>query len=308
MRGRGGHRSGVARVNGILIVDKPKGFTSFDVIAKLRGMLRERRMGHGGTLDPMATGALPVFIGEATKLADRDPDNTKEYAATVRLGMKTDTGDVTGAVTAEGGARPSRETLEAALAAKTGEQLQLPPMYSAVKIGGKKLYEYARAGREVERKPRAVTIYAAALTAYDAAAGEFSMTVRCSKGTYIRTLAEDVCESAGAYGALSALRRAKSGSFSVGGAHTLEEIQAAADAGRTQSLLLAADALFSAYRRVELSGEPLRMFMNGVRFETALCASGAAPGESFRVYAADKFIGLAADDGGVFKKTLHYNG
>ncbi|MEA5049873.1 MAG: tRNA pseudouridine(55) synthase TruB [Oscillospiraceae bacterium] len=292
-------------MNGILVVDKPADFTSFDVVAKLRGMLRERRMGHGGTLDPMATGVLPVFIGEATKFADLDPDRTKTYRASVRLGIKTDTGDVTGTVTAVGGARPAREQLERALADCVGERMQLPPMYSAVKVNGKKLYEYARAGREVERTPRPVTIYGAALTGWSP--DEFSFEVRCSKGTYVRTLAEELCEGLGARGALSALCRTQSGSFSLGMAHTLGEVQLAAQTDAA-GLLLPPASLFAGLRRAELSGEPLRLFLNGVRFEAARVCADARGGEEFAVFSEEKFLGLARCEGGLFVKTVHYNG
>ncbi|MEG2083411.1 MAG: tRNA pseudouridine(55) synthase TruB, partial [Oscillospiraceae bacterium] len=197
-------------MNGIIIVDKPAGYTSFDVIAKLRGILGERRLGHGGTLDPMATGVLPVFAGNATKAVDFLPDETKRYTATVRLGILTDTGDITGTITEKSDKNCTLQELECALCSFVGAQKQVPPMYSAIKKDGKRLYELARKGKTVEREPRNIEITELRLVDFDESVREFAIDVLCSKGTYIRTLAEDIAASMGLVAALCALRRTMS--------------------------------------------------------------------------------------------------
>ena len=176
-------------MNGILLVDKPAGWTSHDVVAKLRGILRERRIGHSGTLDPMATGLLVVFVGKATKAVEFAEADRKRYIAGLRLGLVTDTQDTTGAALAEREASVSGGQLEEALASFRGEISQVPPMYSAVKVGGERLYKIARRGGEVERKARAVTIYKLECLGRDAG-GDVLLDVECSKGTYVRTLCE----------------------------------------------------------------------------------------------------------------------
>ena len=175
----------------ILPVDKPAGWTSFDVLAKLRGALGTRRLGHAGTLDPMATGVLAVFIGNATAAADRQPDHDKTYEATIRLGLRTDTGDVTGTALETAPVTVGEAELKAVLPQFMGRQMQLPPMYSAVKINGQPLYKAARKGQTVERTPRPITIYEITYLG-SPAPGDYTIRVSCSKGTYIRVLAEDI--------------------------------------------------------------------------------------------------------------------
>ena len=184
--------------NGIIIVDKPSGWTSQDVAAKLRGVFHERRIGHGGTLDPMATGVLPVFVGRATRAAEFMESAQKEYIAGLRLGMTTNTQDTSGETLQTAPVCVTRQELEAALKQFTGPIEQIPPMYSAIKIGGKKLYELARKGQEIERKPRPVTIYALELLDGDGA--DWTIRVRCSKGTYVRTLCHDIGAALGCGG------------------------------------------------------------------------------------------------------------
>ena len=200
-------------MNGILIVDKPQDFTSFDVVAKLRGILGERRLGHGGTLDPLATGVLPVFAGTATRAVDLLPRAAKRYTAHIRFGLRTDTGDLTGAVLAEDGRRPARAALEDAAASLLGAGEQIPPMYSAVRVQGKHLYELARAGKTVERAARPIEITRFDILDWDEGAGECTADIACSKGTYIRSLARDFGEAlqSGAY--LSALCRTRIGPY-----------------------------------------------------------------------------------------------
>ena len=184
--------------NGILIIDKPRGWTSMDVCAKLRGMFREKRVGHAGTLDPMATGVLPVFIGRATRAVEFAAGSDKEYIAGLKLGIITNTQDATGEILEERAVEVTRNQLLAALERFTGDIEQVPPMYSAVKINGKKLYELARKGKEVERRPRPVTIHTLELLEGAPPAGaDFALRVVCSKGTYVRTLCHDIGQALG---------------------------------------------------------------------------------------------------------------
>lgn len=218
-----------AALGGVLVVDKPEGWTSMDVCAKLRGVFHQKRVGHGGTLDPMATGVLPVFLGRATRAVEYVTEGEKEYVAGLRLGVTTNTQDTTGEVLEE---KPvpadARERLTAAAPRFMGDIEQIPPMYSAIKVQGKKLYELARKGVEVERKPRTVTIRA--LEVLDnRGEGDFGLRVVCSKGTYIRTLCHDMGQALGCGGCMSALRRTRVGRFPIGEAVTLDELVTADD-------------------------------------------------------------------------------
>lgn len=260
--------------NGILIIDKPAGWTSMDVCAKVRGILREKRVGHGGTLDPMATGVLPVFVGRATKAVEFAENGRKEYLAGLRLGLTTDTQDVTGTALETRPVTAGREELEAALAGFRGDIQQIPPMYSAVKVQGKKLYELARRGKEVERKPRPVTIYE--LELLEAESGtDFRLRCLCSKGTYIRTLCHDIGEALGCGGALYSLRRTMAAGFTLADAVTLEDVQE-----RGEALLRPLDSLFSQYPAVTLRspGQEKR-----VRCGNPITLPGATEG-TYRVY------------------------
>ena len=251
--------------NGIIIIDKPAGWTSMDVCAKLRGIFHEKRVGHAGTLDPMATGVLPVFLGRATRAVEFAEQTGKEYLAGLRLGLVTDTQDVTGRVLEERPVTCAPAEVEAALAAFRGEILQVPPMYSAVKIGGKKLYELARKGREVERKPRPVTIHALELLERTGA-GDYLLRVRCSKGTYVRTLCHDVGAALGCGGTLSALRRTEAAGFGLDRAVRLEDVQAAADRGEAERLLLPVDAYFRDHPALTVGPREERAARNGAAF------------------------------------------
>lgn len=230
--------------NGILIIDKPAGWTSMDVCAKLRGMFHEKRVGHGGTLDPMATGVLPVFLGRATRAVEFAADSDKEYIAGLKLGVVTNTQDTTGEVLEERPVDVTRDQLWKALARFTGDIEQVPPMYSAIKINGKKLYELARKGKEVERKPRPVTVHALELLGWPDAGEDFPLRVECSKGTYVRTLCHDIGQALGCGGCMATLRRVKAAGFTLQDAVTLEAVQAAVDRGEGGSLPLPVDAYF----------------------------------------------------------------
>ena len=263
-------------LNGIILVDKPCDWTSHDVVGKLRGILHERRIGHSGTLDPMATGLLVVFIGRATRAVEFAEADSKEYIAGLRLGVSTDTQDTTGNALKTSDSVPSRPELEQALCVFKGEISQIPPMYSAIKVGGKKLYELARRGESVERKPRKVTIEKLDIVGEND--GDYILDVVCSKGTYIRTLCNDIGESLGCGGCMNSLRRVKAGAFSIEQAHTIDEIQAAADNGELDGILIPVDRLFSAYPALKVSEAAEKKLRNGNIIKLA------APNGTYRVY------------------------
>ncbi len=279
-------------MNGILLIDKPSGWTSHDVVAKLRGILGERRIGHAGTLDPMATGLLVVFVGRATRAVQFAESQEKEYFAHFRFGIVTDTQDISGNILQSSGKTITKQELCAVLPEFTGEIRQIPPMYSAVKLKGKKLYELARQGLEVEREKRSVTIKKLELEGE--IEGDFLLRIVCSKGTYIRTLCHDIGQRLGVGGALSALRREKSGSFSVSDAYTMEEIADYAQKDSLEGCFLPADSLFTEYEALTLSEQQKKKCLCGNSFEIS-----AAEG-TYRVYGDDgSFLMLAMAKDGV---------
>ena len=227
-------------VSGLLIVDKPAGWTSHDVVGKVRRLAGMRRVGHAGTLDPMATGVLVVLLGRATRAAEYAEAQVKGYSAHIRFGVTTDTLDTEGNVTSASGVVPGREEIEAVLPRFRGQIEQIPPMYSAIKIGGRKLYDIARAGGEVERKARQVNITRLELSD-SLSGGDYELTVECSKGTYIRSLCADIGAALGCGACMSALRRVRSGDFAVEDAHTIEDIERLG----VENCLLPVDSLFS---------------------------------------------------------------
>ena len=258
-------------MTGILIVDKPEGWTSQDVAAKLRGVYHERRVGHGGTLDPMATGVLPVFLGRATRAVPFFESAEKEYVAEIRFGIVTDTQDTTGRILEEHPANVDAETVRQALAAMVGPQLQTPPMYSAVKVGGKKLYEQARQGKEVERKARPIELKEMELLSCDRDRAAFR--VLCTKGTYVRTICHDLGQRLGCGGCMSALRRTRAGVYGIGRAFTMEQILAG------EAEILPVDALFASFPAVTLTEAEERLCRNGNAFRRRELADG-----DWRVY------------------------
>ena len=285
-------------MQGILIVDKPTGWTSFDVIAKLRGILGTRKLGHSGTLDPMATGVLPVFCGGASKAVDLQLDHTKAYRAALKLGARTDTGDVTGTVLETAPVTAGEAELLAVLPQFVGPQMQTPPMYSAVKINGQPLYKMARQGIEVERKARPIEIFSIEYGG-SPAKDEYVLTVRCSKGTYIRTLLEDIAAAMGQKGTMSALRRVSSGVYGEADAHTLEEIQAAKNAGMEQleALMLPVESVFTSLPLLTVAPKVEQHLYNGCPTSRYPAADGR-----YRVRnEAGAFLGLANVTGGVLK-------
>ena len=273
-------------MNGILVVDKPAGWTSFDVIAKLRGVLATRKLGHSGTLDPMATGVLPVFVGAAAKAVDLQPQHDKTYRALVRFGLSTDTGDLTGETLCISDAAVSAAGVRAALPALTGPQLQTPPMYSAVKVGGVPLYKLARQGKTVERKARPVTIYRLEL-AGEAGEREFWLEVECSKGTYVRTLVEELGKAVGCPACLAGLRRTRAGAFDLAQSRSMEAIQAAKDEGRLEELLLPADTVFLHLPEAAVDGQTEARLLNGAPTHRFSWPEGV-----YRLYGPAGFLGL----------------
>lgn len=263
-------------LNGIILVDKPCDWTSHDVVGKLRGILHERRIGHSGTLDPMATGLLVVFVGRATRAVEFAEADSKEYVAGLRLGISTDTQDITGNTLKSSNSLPSKAELEQALSAFKGEISQIPPMYSAIKVGGRKLYELARRGESVERKPRRVTIDKLDIIGENES--DYVLDVVCSKGTYIRTLCNDIGDSLGCGGCMSSLRRVKAGAFSIEKAHTIDEIQATADNGGLDEIIIPVDRLFSAYPELTVRDTAEKKLRNGNVIKLA------APNGTYRVY------------------------
>ena len=285
--------------NGIIIIDKPADWTSMDVCAKLRGILREKKIGHAGTLDPMATGVLPVFVGRATRAVEFAEKGKKEYVAGLRLGLVTDTQDVTGTARETREVRVSREELAAVLPRFTGEILQLPPMYSAIKINGKKLCDVARRGGEVERKPRPVTIYELELLEQTGPA-DFTLRCVCSKGTYIRTLCHDIGQALGCGGCMSSLRRTMAAGFTLAQAVTLEEVQE-----RGETLLLPTDRYFAAYP-VYTVASPRQE--ERCRHGNPLTAKGLADG-TYRVYGLEgEFLCLSSAAGGTLTSIKNFFG
>jgi len=277
-------------MTGIIIVNKPEGWTSHDIVAKLRRILGERRIGHGGTLDPMATGVLPVFVGRATRAVEFMENADKEYIAALRLGISTDTQDITGNVLSEKTANVSREELEAVLDKFRGDIEQLPPMYSAIKVDGKKLYEYARKGAEIERKTRKITIHELEI-AGQREDGDFLLRVVCSKGTYIRALCSDIGDALGCGGAMSALVRSRAGAYRIGEAHRMEYI-IAAGSEKAPEMLLSLDSMFAMYPAVTIGEADEKRCRNGLapRLKTA-------PAGKFRLYSeSGEFLALCENN------------
>lgn len=278
-------------MNGIVIVDKPQGWTSQDVTARLRRVFSTRRIGHGGTLDPMATGVLPVFVGRATRGVEFFEHAEKTYETVLRLGLTTDTEDVTGTVLTETMPNISREELEKTLEFFRGDILQVPPMYSALKVNGHKLCDLARKGQEIAREPRPITIHELTLLSFHGT--EAALRVRCSKGTYIRTLCKDIGEKLGCGGCMAALRRVQAGEYTIGEAVPLETLL---ETDKPEEYLRNVDTMFRAYPPVTLTENQEKRCRNGNSFSVKL------PEGLFRAYsAAGEFLMLAEVKNGVME-------
>ncbi len=275
-------------MNGIVIVDKPQGWTSQDVVSKLRGVFGTRRIGHGGTLDPMATGVLPVFVGRATRGVEFFEHAEKTYEAVLRLGMTTDTEDITGTVLEEKPVSVSKGQLLAVLEQFRGEIEQIPPMYSALKVNGKKLYDLARQGKEVERKSRKITVFRLECLSFDGQ--EAKLLVHCSKGTYIRTLCKDIGQALGCGGCMAALRRVQAGEYTIEQAVSLQEL---VETENPEQYLAEVDSLFSQFEKVVLTPNQEKRCRNGNSFSVTL------PSGQYRAYSqSGEFLMLAQVENG----------
>ena len=275
--------------NGIIIIDKPAGWTSMDVCGKLRGILKTKKVGHAGTLDPMATGVLPVFVGRATRSVEFFEHAEKTYETVLRLGLTTDTEDITGTVLTEMPVSVIDEQIEAALAAFQGQIMQIPPMYSALKVNGQKLCDLARKGKTVERQPRPITIHE--LTLLERTENTLRLRVRCSKGTYIRTLCKDIGEQLGCGGCMESLRRVSAGEYTIDEAVPLQELL---DTDQPEKYLRDVDTMFRNYPAVALTANQEKRCRNGNPFSVKL-AEG-----SYRAYSqTGEFLMLAKVEDGI---------
>ena len=297
-------------LNGIINVYKEVGFTSRDAVSKLTGILRQRKIGHTGTLDPAAEGVLPMCIGKATKLCELLTDHRKQYIAEIKFGIATDTEDVTGEVIEETGFSNEwyKEHLSEAVLSKVisgfiGRQLQTPPMYSAKRVGGKRLYELAREGKVIERKPCEITIYSIQIKNIDASNREATIVVDCSKGTYIRTLCKDIGNELGCKAAMKSLIRTKTGDFLLENSYKLDEIEKLVKENRVSEIIIPIEDVFKNLQRVDVSGYAGILLENGGIIKAAAVkpdieALEPKNGEKFRMY----------NDEGEFKAVYSYNG
>ncbi len=274
-------------MNGILNVYKEKGYTSHDVVAKLRGILKQKKIGHTGTLDPDAQGVLPICLGRATKLCALLTDKKKTYETVLHLGIETDTQDISGQVKCRLPVEVSPKEVEECIMSFQGDQMQIPPMYSALKVDGKKLYELAREGKEIERKPRPVTFYKIEILSMELPF--VSMRVTCSKGTYIRTLCHDIGGKLGCKGCMESLLRTKVDRFTIENSLKLSEIEELNASGKLQKYILSPESFFSSYPEVRAEKKFDKMLENG----NPLPWKGEIPGEKVRVYhSRGIFIGV----------------
>ena len=277
-------------MNGIVIVDKPQGWTSQDVTARLRRVFNTRRIGHGGTLDPMATGVLPVFVGRATRGVEFFEHAEKTYETVLRLGITTDTEDISGTVLSQQDAFVTGEELEAVLQKFRGEIMQVPPMYSALKVNGQKLVDLARKGKEVERQPRPITIHE--LTLLGMEADGIHLRVRCSKGTYIRTLCKDIGEALGCGGCTAALRRVTAGEYTIEESVPLQQLL---ETEEPEQYLRPVDSMFRNYPAVTLTEKQELRCRNGNSFSISL------PDGTYRAYGrSGEFLALSKAENGTF--------
>ena len=276
-------------MNGIVIIDKPQGWTSQDVAARLRRVFNTRRIGHGGTLDPMATGVLPVFVGRATRGVEFFEHAEKIYETLLKPGITTDTEDITGTILTQRPVELTAEAVEAVLCQFRGEIMQVPPMYSALKVNGQKLYDLARKGVEVERKPRPITIHQLTLLAMEPEG--IRLRIHCSKGTYIRTLCKDIGEALGCGGCMAQLRRISAGEYTIEEAVPLETLL---ETQAPEQYLRPVDSMFANHPAVTLSEKQTLRCRNGNSFSTKLEEG------TYRVYAQNgEFLALSQVHGGV---------
>lgn len=295
-------------MNGVILINKEKDFTSFDVVAVVRKLIGQKKVGHTGTLDPNATGVLPVLLGTATKAQDIIPCHDKRYLADFRLGISTDTLDIWGEITEEKPSAVTREQIEGAIGAFRGEIEQLPPMYSAVSVGGKRLYQYAREGKEVERRPRRVTVYSLELVSFDEGTQSGRLDIYCSNGTYIRTLIDDLARSLGTVGVMTDLVRYEACGYKLGDCMTLSELKERAERG-DMSFVQSVESVFAVYDELTVSDKQANRFVNGNPLDIARTAlkDSAEDKKIYRV--KDKqgsFLSLGIVDGDSLKLYKHF--
>lgn len=285
-------------MNGIICIDKPQGFTSFDVIGKLRGILKMRRLGHSGTLDPMATGVLPVFVGHATKACGILPDERKAYIADFRLGQVSDTLDCTGTIfETHEFSGITEEQVRSQLSQFVGDIDQIPPMYSAVSVDGKRLYELARAGKTVERKARRVHVDAVTLTAFDPETGEGTLEIRCGSGVYVRTILHDLGQALGCGAVMTALRRTMSNGLPIERCFTFEQIQQLAQEGRLAEAIIPIGAVFASLPEIRLNEKQTMHYRNGVKLGLSQLKGQITDADRYAVYGkSEGFLGTALAD------------
>lgn len=279
-------------MNGIVNIYKEAGYTSFDVVAKMRGILKERKIGHTGTLDPDATGVLPVCVGNGTKLVELFADHEKEYIAELKLGFATDTQDISGKVLKTSPVEVTEDEVAVAVESFVGECMQIPPMYSAVKVNGKKLYELAREGKEVERKARKVFFKEIEVVSIELPV--VKLRVVCSKGTYIRTLCNDIGEKLGCFATMISLLRTRVGNFTLEEAITLEQLEEYRDAGKLDEVLLSPDRVFMHMPAVYAKPEHCRFLDNGNTMYPNMLIKPPyfKDGMEVRMYGENRFYGI----------------
>lgn len=280
-------------MTGIICLDKQEHMTSFSTVARARRIVGEKKAGHAGTLDPMATGILPVLLGGATRFMEFLPVHDKGYRARIQLGMTTDTLDTTGTVLTRSGVRVSKAQVEQALGAFRGDILQVPPMYSALSKNGVRLYELARRGEEVERQARSVTIYRLELTEFDGQTQECTLNVLCSKGTYIRSLADDLGRMLGCGAVMSGLRRTYAVGFSLEDCVTLDTLSELAQQGKLSQCMIPLERALAAYPSLSVTQAQAVRFANGGALDADRLRFAEKRDGLFRVYSPDeRFLGL----------------
>ena len=277
-------------MDGILVIRKEKGYTSHDVVAKLRGILHMKKIGHTGTLDPVAEGVLPVALGRGTRLVELLTEKEKTYEAVLRLGVSTDTQDMTGTVLSEMPVTVTEEEVREAVESFVGEQMQVPPMYSALKVNGKKLYELAREGKTIERKPRPVVFYE--IRIMDISLPLVRISVTCSKGTYIRTLCNDIGEKLGCGGAMEELLRTRSGNFTLEESLMLSQVEEAVSDGTIMEKIVPVEEVLSMYPALTATAEGDRLLHNGNPLPETMVQGGNRE-EKVRMYkSSGDFTGI----------------
>ena len=297
---------------GIIPVYKEKDWTSFDVIGKLRGILHIKRLGHGGTLDPMAEGVLPVFVGKATKCCDIIPDSRKVYKAGFEFGLSTDTQDITGEILSKSNKEIPLSLIKAELVKFTGKIMQLPPMYSAVKVNGKKLYELAREGKTVERTPRQITVNSLEITGYDEKSRRGEMIIDCMKGTYVRTIISDMGDSLGAGGVMTSLERTRSAGIEKSECFTVSQIEKIAQENKIGEIIIPADRVFEIYQKATLDKRTTALYKNGVKlYKNQVSVSDEYEEyneqKKYRVYGFDgEFLGIGGFCQGLFRSIKNF--